>query len=377
MWGEAKAKDAQAHMKVAEPDPGTVRLVFSGRLDAVGVGKIWLPTVAAAERAHERKLELDLSAVEVCDTAGATLLAAAEAAYGKAAEVLGASSETWEFLKRVRGVLPPPGASPLVRGRKKPEEKGFARAAAAAVLGVAFLGEVATALINLHRRLRMLRPGDLLRLADTAGVQALPLTILVGFLLGVILAFQGSLPMRQFGAELFVADLVTVAVLRELGAVLAAVILAGRTGSAFAAEVGTMKINQELDALVTMGLDAATFLVLPRLIAVIIVMPAITLVLDVSALIGMLVAMRGFGFPFTAIINEALRFASVRDLLGGLFKGSCFGLAIAAIGCQSGLTVGKGPRAVGEAATRAVVGGIVAILVLDGIFALIFYQLGI
>jgi phospholipid/cholesterol/gamma-HCH transport system permease protein len=377
MRGEAKTKPARAHVEATEPDPGTVRLIFSGRLDAVGVGKIWLPTLAAAELARERKLELDLSTIEVCDTAGATLLAAAEAAYGKTAEVLGASPETWEFLERVRAVLHSPGALPSARGRKKSEPNGFARIEASAVYGVAFLGQVAIALINLHRRLRMLRPGDLLRIADTAGVQALPLSILVGFLLGVILAFQGTLPMRRFGAELYVADLVTVAVLRELGAVLAAVILAGRTGSAFAAEVGTMKINQELDALVTMGLDSVTFLVLPRLIAIILVMPVITLVLDVSALFGMLVAMRSFGFPLMAIVNETLRFASVPDLLGGLFKGSCFGLAIAAIGCLSGLTAGTGPRAVGEAATRAVVGGIVAILVLDGIFALIFFRLGL
>ena len=144
------------------------------------------------------------------------------------------------------------------------------------------MGEVVVASLRLPAHRRMLRLADLLRYADQAGVRSLPLVLLLGFLMGLILAFQSAIPMRRFGAELFVANLVTVSLMRELGPLLAAVILAGRTGSAFAAEIGTMKVNQELDALATMGLDPMTMLVLPRLIAVMLVLPALTLVLDIS-----------------------------------------------------------------------------------------------
>ncbi len=143
----------------------------------------------------------------------------------------------------------------------------------------------------------MLRLPDLLRYADQAGVRSLPLVVLLGYLIGLILAFQSAVPMRRFGADIFVANLVAISLLRELGPLLAAVILAGRTGSAFAAEIGTMKVNEEIDALVTMGLDPMTMLVLPRMIAAMLVMPVMTLTLDIAGLLGMATVMRGFGFP--------------------------------------------------------------------------------
>ena len=154
-------------------------------------------------------------------------------------------------------------------------------------------------------------------------------------------------------------------------------ILAGRTGSAFAAEIGTMKVNEEVNALMTMGLDPMTMLVLPRLIAATLVMPAITLVLDIAGLLGMTVVMMGFGFPLVTIANQVARAAHLSDLFQGLFKAICFGAVIAAIGCREGLGTGAGPRAVGLSATGAVVGGIVAVVVLDGVFALLFHRIGL
>jgi phospholipid/cholesterol/gamma-HCH transport system permease protein len=243
--------------------------------------------------------------------------------------------------------------------------------------GVAFLGEALVAVLRLPTRRRMLRFGDLLRFADDAGVRALPLVALLGFLMGMILAFQSAIPMHRFGADLFVADLVTISLVRELGPLLSAVILAGRTGSAFAAEIGTMKVNQEVDALVTMGLDPMTMLVLPRLIAVMLVLPALALALDVAGLLGMTVVMRGLGFPTASILHQVQGAAGVADLLGGLFKAVCFGAAIAAIGCRAGLSTGNGPRAVGLSATAAVVGGIISTIALDGLLALLFYRLNL
>ena len=205
---------------------------------------------------------------------------------------------------------------------------------------------------------------------------SLPLVMLLGYLIGLILAFQSAVPMRRFGADIFVANLVAISLLRELGPLLAAVILAGRTGSAFAAEIGTMKVNEEIDALVTMGLDPMTMLVLPRMIA---------------GDAGHAGDDAGAGDRRAAGHDDGdarLRLSAGGDraagaelgdgsaiCIGGLFKAMCFGVAVAAIGCRAGLGTGVGPRAVGLSATAAVVGGIVATIVLDGVFALMFYRL--
>jgi phospholipid/cholesterol/gamma-HCH transport system permease protein len=138
-----------------------------------------------------------------------------------------------------------------------------------------------------------------------------------------------------------------------------------------------MRVNEEIDALVTMGLDPMTILVLPRLIAVALVMPAMTLALDIAGLLGMTVVMRVFGFPLVLISNQVAGAVTLSDLFQGLFKGLCFGVVVAAIGCRQGLGTGVGPRAVGESATGAVVGGIVATILLDGMFALLLYQVGL
>ena len=201
--------------------------------------------------------------------------------------------------------------------------------------------------------------------------------MLLGYLMGLILAFQSAVPLRRFGADLYVANLVAISLLRELGPLLSSIILAGRTGSAFAAELGSMKVNQEIDALTTMSLDPVTMLVLPRLIAAALVMPALILVLDIAGLLGMATVMNAFGYPLIAIAHQVQSAATASDMFGGLFKGLCFGSAVAIIGCRAGLGTGVGPRAVGQAATAAVVGGIVATILLDGLFALIFYRLNL
>ena len=246
---------------------------------------------------------------------------------------------------------------------------------AAATGGLVFIGALVSAVGRLPAHRRQFRVRDVAREAEQAGFRALPLMLLLGALIGLILAFQSAIPMRQFGADIFVANLVSVSLLRELGPLLAAVILAGRTGSAFAAELGTMKVNQELDALEVMGLDSMTLLVLPRMAATLLITPVLTLMLDAAGLIGMTAVMVGFGYSESAIQAQVQQAASVGDLVGGLFKAAVFGAVVAAIGCRAGLATGNGPRAVGLSATKAVVGGIVATILLDGGFALLFYRL--
>jgi phospholipid/cholesterol/gamma-HCH transport system permease protein len=216
-----------------------------------------------------------------------------------------------------------------------------------------------------------------MRYVDQAGVDAIPLAVVLGFLIGLILAFQSLVPMRRFGAELYVANLVSISLLRELGPLLAAVVLSGRTGSAFAAEIGTMKVNEEIDALVTMGLDPMTMLVLPRMAAAMIVMPGIAIIMDLAGLAGMAVVMTTSGFPFVTIAQQVQYAATASDLYGGLFKAVWFGAVIAAVACRAGLATGVGPRAVGLSATAAVVGGIVATIALDGVFAVLFNRMGL
>lgn len=363
---------AAARLSVEEREE-RVALVFSGRLDAATIGPLWRRSVRVAQQARGRRLVFDLGGVSFCDVSGAAFLAETEAAHGEAAELARAQAQVAGLLQRARAArarAPQPEAGP------PPTLRQIAGAALLVLAGgIAFLGEAAVALARLPQRRRMLRLPDLLRYADQAGVRSLPLVLLLGYLIGLILAFQSAVPMRRFGADIFVANLVAISLLRELGPLLASVILAGRTGSAFAAEIGTMKVNEEVDALVTMGLDPMTMLVLPRMIAAMLVMPAMTLALDVAGLLGMTTVMRGFGFPMVTIARQVQNWVTAPDLYGGLFKALCFGLAVAAIGCRAGLGTGVGPRAVGLAATAAVVGGIVATIALDGVFALVFYRL--
>lgn len=348
---------------------GSIVLVFAGRLDAPAAGRLWRQAERAAHRGKE--VTLDLGKIEYCDMSGAALLLATEAAHGKPVATIGASAGVRALLQRARvAAAVPPGARTSGRAAPSGLVSGFKDA-------IAFLGEVVVAVLALPARARMLRMPDMLRYADQAGVRAIPLVLLLGYLMGLILAFQSAVPLRRFGADLFVANLVAISLLRELGPLLSAVILAGRTGSAFAAEIGSMKVNQEVDALVTMSLDPVTMLVLPRLIAAMLVMPALVLALDIAGLFGMATVMKAFGYPLITVAHQVQAAATASDLFGGLFKGMCFGSAVAVIGCKAGLGTGVGPRAVGQAATAAVVGGIVATIFLDGLFALLFFRLGL
>ena len=361
-----------ARLSIEQRD-GSEVLAFAGRLEADTIGALWRQGIRAAQRARGRSLVFDLSGVSFCDVGGAAFLTAVEAAHGEAARLTGADERVAELLARTRDAI---------RAVRHTTDTApwTAREILAAALGlvaasIAFLGEAAVAVVRLPARRRMLRMPDLLRYVDQTGVRSVPLVLLLGYLIGLILAFQSAVPMRQFGADIFVASLVSISLVRELGPLLAAVILAGRTGSAFAAEIGTMKVNEEIDALVTMGLDPMTMLVLPRIFAAMLVMPVMTILLDLAGILGMATVMRGFGFPLQAIALQVQSWVGAGDLYGGLFKSVCFGLVVAAIGCRAGLGTGVGPRAVGLSTTAAVVGGIVATIALDGVFALIFYRL--
>jgi phospholipid/cholesterol/gamma-HCH transport system permease protein len=349
-------------------------IAFSGRLDTQAAAAIWPRTMRAAA---DGAVVLDLARLEAIDTTGATLLLAAEAA-GAGNALRGASARVADVLARVRAARDAPQPKPETRlGPLSRLGQAAWHAGGAAVDTVAFVGELTLVGFGTLVRPWRLRVVETLRHLDEAGTRAFPLTVLLGFLLGVILAFQSAIPLRRFGAEIFVPNLVGISLLRELGPLMAGVILAGRTGSAYAAELGTMSVNEEVAALRVMGIDPMALLVLPRVLAGVLVMPILSLLLTLAGLAGMAMIMGIFGFPLTTVLQQLSQWLELTDLMGGLLKACFFGLAIAAIGCRAGLGAGRGPRAVGDAATGAVVGGIVSIILLDGIFAVIFERLGL
>ena len=351
------------------------RLVFTGTLDAEATARLW--TEALRSGAKAAPLVLDLGGVTGLDTAGAVLLLRLERGAPETRLEGLAEGPLRAVLDRTRAALKRPAAReervlPIL-GRL-----GLAtiRGGQALLARIGFLGEAVVAGAGTLRRPWRLRLQEVFRHLDEAGLRAFGLTALLGVLIGLILAFQSSIPMRQFGAEIFIPNLVGISLLRELGPLMAAVVLSGRTGSAYAAELGTMTVNEEVDALRIMGIDPIAWLVLPRLLAAVLVMPVLSLVMDLSGLIGMGIVMGTLGYPPVGVVNQLQQAISLGDLAGGLCKAAVFGLAIGLVGCRAGLSAGRGPRAVGDAATAAVVGGIVSIVLLDGVFAILFFRLG-
>ncbi len=241
---------------------------------------------------------------------------------------------------------------------------------------VVFTGHLAVAVAGVVVHPRSLRFRDAVGVAEEAGIKAVPIIFLIGLLLGLILAFQSATAMQRFGAEIFVADLLALSTLRELGPLMAAIMVVARSSSAFAAEIGTMKVNEEIDALTTMGLEPVRFLSVPREIAGVTVVPVLAMLMNLSTLAGGAIVMVSLGFPLRLYVNRILDAVGPADMLGGLAKAFVFGVIVVAAGCLRGLQTGKGADAVGLSTTSAVVSGIVLIAVTDGIFAVVFYMIG-
>jgi phospholipid/cholesterol/gamma-HCH transport system permease protein len=257
---------------------------------------------------------------------------------------------------------------------------GLATAAAAtrATAILTFLGEVVACLPRMFRGAARFRRTDFFIILQECGAQALPIVSLISFLVGVILAYVGAIQLRQFGAQVYVADLVGIATTREMGAMMAGIIMAGRTGAAFAAQLGTMQVNEEIDALRTLGIPPVEFLVLPRMLALAMMMPLLTVYADIMGIVGG--AAVGLGMLDIGPMEYYLRTVeavSLRDVAAGVIKGSIFGVLVAIAGCLRGMECGRSSAAVGWAATSAVVTGIVSIIVSDALLTVIFDIIGL
>ncbi|MBC7006566.1 ABC transporter permease, partial [Photobacterium sp. BZF1] len=234
-----------------------------------------------------------------------------------------------------------------------------------------FLFECVVALARSFFGKERVRWVEILAIATQAGANAIPIVLLIGFLMGVIIAFEIGLVAQQFGAVIFVVDGIGISMFRELGPLMTAIVFAGRTGAAFAAEIGTQKINEEINALHTFGIDPVYFLVLPRLLASIVVLPLLTVLADIIGVFGGAIVLLKFDIGFLQFYQQLLNSLTSWDFIIGLIKATTFGFIIAAIGCERGLTTGIGSSAVGLSATSAVVSSIIWIVVIDGFFAVL------
>lgn len=243
---------------------------------------------------------------------------------------------------------------------------------------VTFLGEVTASLARMVVGKARFRVSDLWLIIQESGSDALPIVSLISLLVGLILAFVGSIQLAIFGAQIYVADLVGIAMLRTMGAIMAGIIMAGRTGASFAAQIGTMQVNEEIDALKTSGISPIDFLVLPRVVALALMMPLLTLYADLMGILGgLIVAVVGLDLNVMQYYNETKRAVTLPNLWIGLFSGFVFGILIAIAGCLKGIQCGRSASAVGDATRSAVVTSIVSIIVATAIITVICDVLGI
>ncbi|MDA3800040.1 MAG: MlaE family lipid ABC transporter permease subunit [Kiritimatiellae bacterium] len=241
----------------------------------------------------------------------------------------------------------------------------------------AYFGEIFSISSKALFNPKSVRWKDFLKVIEKAGYDALPIIIIIGFLFGLILAFQSAMPMKQFGAEIYIINLVSLTLFRELGPLLTAIIFAARSGAAFTAEIGTMKINEEIDALESMGLQPTLFLALPKILAGTILVPFLTLFMNVFGLIGTALVMSGMGYGLQVFMIQAAKYTKMSDFMWGETKAVFFGFIVASIGCYRGLNTKEGPGAVGDSTTASVVTSIIMLIVADGLFAVVAYFLGI
>jgi phospholipid/cholesterol/gamma-HCH transport system permease protein len=368
-----------AALAVSDTDGQRV-LAVSGRLDASTIRDLWQQALAAVADPRARRVVVDAAGVDYCDGAGIALLIDLQR-HRPPGEVAIENLKP-RFLALLRQFDPAKlkqDLDPEPKRRSSIEEIGAIAAGIAHDTReqIAFVGEASLALLGAVRHPSTVRWKDVWRICERVGADALPIVALISFLIGVILAFQSAIPMKRFGAEIFVADLIGLAMLRELGPLMTAILLAGRSGAAFAAEIGTMKVNQEVDALTTMGLDPVRFLVTTRILAALLMTPLLTLFADLVSLLGGALTMQSFAIPFVTFRHEVESIVDFSDFAAGFVKSFVFAVVIAGVGCLRGLQTAAGASAVGDSATRAVVSGIILLVIVDGIFAVLYFFLDI
>ena len=327
-----------------------------------------------------KNVEINLQEVEYIDSSGVAILVAVS----RASQSLNNRLSITNVPDKFKGFLhlfeePAPAPSGVLRPPQGPNllvqiGDGCTALYNNALDILAFIGAAMEALVRDLSRPRKLKWDGLWKLIERAGSDAVPIVTILSFLMGAILAFQAAVQLRKFGANIFVADLVSVSICLEMGPLLTALIVAGRSGAGYAAHIGTMQVNQEVDALKVMGFDPIRYLVSPRILAVALSLPCLTVIADLSGVVGgALVAWFSLDLTPTAYFNQVHKVLEVSDVLKGLTKSLVFGIEIALIGCLRGFQVRGGAESVGTATTSAVVTSIFILTVTDAVFAVLFY----
>ena len=336
-------------------------------------------------RADPGPVTLDLSGLEALDTAGALMISQLKdrlESEGAQVALRGAAAPQAALIAAVDRARPREAAPPTPAAGFVPWLAGIGRAVAEigesgrGLLG--FLGLVVARLVSTLVRPWRLRLTSLVHHMEEVGLSAVPIVTLMGFLIGVVLAFQGSVQLRQFGAEVFVVDLIAISILRELGILLTSIIVAGRSGSAFTAAIGSMKVREEVDAMRTLGLDPIEVLVLPRVLALLIMLPILGFISNVAGIVGgLLMSWIELGVSPGMFLTRLHANTDVWHYGVGLVKAPVFALIIGTVACWQGFRVQGSAESVGRCTTASVVQAIFLVIVADALFSIFFAELGI
>jgi phospholipid/cholesterol/gamma-HCH transport system permease protein len=366
----------------SESIPTGTLIRLEGRLDSRTAGTVWRETARVLAKGPLGDVVVDAAGIEYCDINGLSFLMELrhrQESAGRGFEIRGLDEASRTLLNLFQ-----PEKYRDREDEERPRDSFPVQVGRATMnmledLGnqVAFMGHLVVSFFRILVRRKRLRWGDTIQVIESAGVNALPIVCLIGLTLGVVTCFQSAASLRRFAAEIFAADAVVFAFFKEMGAFFAAISVAGRSGSAFAAELGTMKVNEEIDALKTMGLDPVPFLAIPRVIAGVIIMPILTMFCNLAGLIGGGLVFLSLGFPLVTYLNRILLRGNLSDLMIGLVKSLVFGFIIAAVGCLQGLRTGKGARAVGVSTTKSVVAGLILVVIADGLMGVAVFYLGL
>ncbi len=335
-----------------------------------------------------RRLRIDLAGVERLDTAGAWLLlrtSRAFAAHGVVTSFENVAPDFAPLLDQVAKGEPPSLPPARHEGLVERLVDGIAavgeRTVEAALAGrdlVGFFGLVTVTLLRTLRRPALLRWASLVTQMDRTGVSALPIVGLLSFLIGVVIAYQGADQLRRFGAEIFTVNLLGIGILRELGVLLTAIIVAGRSGSAFTAEIGAMEVNEEIDAMRTLGLDPIEVLVLPRLIGLVLTLPLLAAYADFMSLFGGgLMSWVALGIPPPLFVRQLHEAIGEWTFWVGILKAPFFAATIAQVGCHAGFQVSRSAESVGRLTTLSVVRSIFLVIIIDAAFSVFYSRVGI
>ncbi|NNF93398.1 MAG: ABC transporter permease [Altererythrobacter sp.] len=364
-----------AEFSIEEREAGGQRLLLSGPYLVSSIGAIDQDLDALSGEVSE----IDLSGVSEIDTVGAWITC--RIAWTHGSEIVGANERAQRLLKAVEAAGGGEYQEPegLAWWQPIPAKTGeLVEKAQIGTIGVLdFLGQILIAVWNLLREPSRFRATAFVRQIELVGVSALPIIGLMSFLIGIVIAQQGSVQLEQFGAESLTINLVGRITLRELGVLMTAIMVAGRSGSAFAAQIGTMKLTEEVDAMRTIGISPVEALVIPRTLAAVIMMPLLGFYASVMAIIGgAVVGDLLLGIPFWTFLTRIEEVVPTYDLWVGLIKAPVFGLIIALAGCYHGMQVRGNSEEVGLRTTMAVVSAIFAVIVLDAFFAVFFTEVG-